>query len=825
MKRFLLPFAALTFLSAGPVPATGVMIPKGLNLPPLAIKYQRVQASISNLVAQTTVKQAFQNSTDRQLEATYLFPLPPGASITEFSMMINGKKMVGELVEKQKARKIYQDIVRRMKDPGLLEYMGSNLFKASVFPIPPRGVQEVEMRYSEVVRKDSGICSYVYPLRTDERASRTLEDFTVAVKLESKEPIKAVYSHTHKIDVVKRSDHEATAGFEAMGQPLDRDFRLFWTVSDKDFGVNLLARREQGTDGFFMLMVSPKTEFKKEEIIKKDMVFVIDTSGSMGNNNKIQQARQALGYCVLNLNPGDRFNVVRFSTDVETFGDQLVEATKDNLDKAQKFIGDFVARGGTDINGALEAALALKTDKKRPFTVVFLTDGLPTIGTTDPKQILGNVEKTADQVRVFCFGVGYDVNTHLLDQVSGSTKGASEYVKPEEDIEVKVSLFHNKASEPVLANLSLDFGDIKTFDMYPKKLPDLFRGTQLLVLGRYKNPAHTAIRLKGEVNGAPKEFVYEESFPEVSAENDFVERLWATRKVGYLLDEIRLHGENKELKDEVLRLSKEYGIMTPYTSYLVLEDDAAYSSRRISRREEARRLGDLPRRPGSGEPKKAGHKRPAATGVDDLAARGGEGGGKSRSQPSDSKGPASSTATSEKQEAEYDGGEGRDGDSAAPSPEEEPAAEDREDAIHSYLARKDGPPKTKPHGDRALQGSASGKDAVDLSEKLMKLKKAEATMPTGSARERAAMKSVGKKMFYRVADVWVDRDYSKESEVTKVKYASDAYFLLIEKIPELKKFFALGDRVIVVLKSGKAIQVADEGKEKLTEEEIAELLK
>jgi len=493
----------------GPVAATGVMIPKHLDLPPLAIKYQRVQVSINNLVAQTTVKQAFQNSTDRQLEATFLFPLPPGASVTEFSMMINGKKMVGELVEKQRARQIYQDIVRRMKDPGLLEYLGSNLFKASVFPIPPRGIQEVEMRYSEVVTKDSGICSYVYPLRTDERASRTLEDFTVAVKLKSKEPIKAVYSHTHKIDVVKRSEQEATAGFEAIGQPLDRDFRLFWTVSDKDFGVNLLARREKGTDGFFMLMVSPKTEFKKEEIIKKDLVFVMDTCGSMSTNNKIQQARQALSYCVSNLNQGDRFNIVRFSTDVEIFSDQLAEATKNNLGKAQKFVGDFVARGGTDINGALEAALAMKTDKKRPFTVVFLTDGLPTIGTTDPKQILGNVTENADQVRVFCFGVGYDVNTHLLDQVSGSTKGASEYVKPEEDIEVKVSLFHNKTSEPVLADLSLDFGDIKTYDMYPKKLPDLFKGTQLLVLGRYKSPAHTAIRLKGEVNGAKKEFVYE----------------------------------------------------------------------------------------------------------------------------------------------------------------------------------------------------------------------------------------------------------------------------------------------------------------------------
>jgi len=826
MKRFILSAAAMMLIFAGPVAATGVMIPKRVNLPPLAIKYQRVQVSISSLVAQTTVKQAFQNSTDRQLEATYIFPLPPGASITEFSMMINGKKMVGELVEKQKARKIYQDIVRRMKDPGLLEYMGSNLFKARVFPIPPRGVQEVEMRYSEVVKKDSGICSYVYPLKTDERASRTLEDFTVAVKLQSKEPIKAIYSHTHKIDLVRRNDHEATAGFEAMGQSLDKDFRLFWTVSDKDFGVNLLTRREKGADGFFMLMVSPKTEFKKEEIIKKDMVFVIDTSGSMSSNNKIQQARQALGYCVSNLNEGDRFNVVRFSTDVETFSDQLVEATKENLGKAQKFIGDFVARGGTDINGALEAALALKTDRDRPFTVVFLTDGLPTIGTTEPKEILGSVKKMADQVRVFCFGVGYDVNTHLLDQISGGTKGSSEYVKPEEDIEVKVSLFHNKASEPVLADLSLDFGDIKTFDMYPKKLPDLFKGTQLLVLGRYKNAAHTPIRLKGEVNGVQKEFVYEESFPEASAENEFVERLWGTRKVGYLLDEIRLHGENKELKDEVLRLSKEYGIMTPYTSYLVLEDDAAYAARRIGRREEARRLKHAMRRYGRGEAKGTGRERPAVVGFDDLGDKGGKDGGKSRSRPSGPGETESATAAPEGTPlAEGDDGEGRNGDEAAPSPDEKPAEEEREKALEGYLALRGAPPKASPKTPTPFQSTVSGKNAVELSERLTQLKKAEAAAPAGSAGRQAAMKLVGKKVFYRIADVWVDRDFSKESEVTKVKYASDAYFALIEKIPELKKFFALGERVIVVLESGKAIQVGDQGKEKLSEKEIAELLK
>ncbi|MDP6504732.1 MAG: VIT domain-containing protein, partial [Planctomycetota bacterium] len=573
MFRSLITLFALVGLAAAS--ATGIMIPKPIGLPNLAVKSHRVKVSISDQVAQTHVEQVFRNHTNRQLEATFVFPLPAGASVSEFAMMMNGKRVVGEVLEKDRARQIYTDIVRRMKDPGLLEYLGSNLFKASIFPIPPRGDQKIEITYNEVVTHDTGLAEYVFPLKTGGKSSTTLDDFSVSVELKSKTPIKSVYSPTHAVDVVKKGDHEAKVSFELNQATLDRDFRLLYSVSDKDFGVNLVTHRTGGKDGYFLMMISPKAEVKKNEILPKDVCFVVDTSGSM-SGKKIEQARKALQYCVNSLDKRDRFNVIRFSTDVELFQETLAKVTKKNVDAATQFVGNFAARGGTDIDLALRKALEMKTNDKRPYLVVFLTDGKPTIGTTEPKRIIDNVkQKTAKDIRTFVFGVGHDVNTHLLDQIASSSRAATQYVSPEEDIEVKVSSFFDKVNAPVLSNLKLNLGKVRAYDTYPKELPDLFKGNQLLVLARFREKGDYAIKLTGEINGKQKEFVYEGSYPEVNKENKYIPKIWANRKVGYLLDEIRLKGENKELVSEVTALGKEFGIVTPYTSYLIVEDEKA----------------------------------------------------------------------------------------------------------------------------------------------------------------------------------------------------------------------------------------------------------
>ncbi len=330
-------------------------------------------------------------------------------------------------------------------------------------------------------------------------------------------------------------------------------------------------------------------------MLAKDIAFVLDTSGSMAGK-KLQQAKNALQFCIENLNEGDRFDILRFSTEVEPLFSRLVAANRSNRAKAQDFVKDLNPMGGTAIDDALRKALALlpggsrgeeaqapgtqhatrNTSSPRPFVIIFLTDGRPTIGTTDEDRILANVEKENDgRTRIFCFGIGTDVNTHLLDKITEKTRAVSQYVLPEEDLEVKVSNFFAKIKEPVLANPALKFtGDIHATKLYPSPLPDLFKGEQLVLVGRYAGHGDSAVVIEGTVNGAPKKFTYELGFPNQASGSEFIPRLWATRRVGYLLDEIRLHGENSELRDEVTELARKYGIVTPYTAYLIVEDEA-----------------------------------------------------------------------------------------------------------------------------------------------------------------------------------------------------------------------------------------------------------
>ena len=775
MKKTVLLVLLLVVLSQGACFASGMLIPKDTSLAPLAIKYQRVGIEIKDGVATANIEQVFKNNVNRDLEAIYMFPLPENASIKDFSMYINGKKMSGELVEKGKARRIYQDIVRRMKDPGLLEHMGGNLFRVSVYPVPKMGEQKLEIAYSQTLEFQSGLYKYVYPLRTDQAASRTQKDFTVSVRLASGLPIKNIYSPSHKVGISRKNDYEATIGFEEEHALLDKDFVLYYGLSKKDFGLNLLTHAVEGHDGFFMMMLSPTVVPPKSAIINKDIVFVLDTSGSM-SGKKMKQAREALKYCVEKLNDGDRFNIVRFSTDVESFKDALVKVDDKTRKEALEFIGELEARGGTDIDGALRMAVGMKYDEKTPNIIAFLTDGKPTIGEDDPKAIVGNIDKgNKAKARVFVFGVGEEVNIHLLDKISGENGGMSQYVKPDEDIEVKLSSFADKMSNPVLANLNIDMGKLKVKQLHPRTLPDLFCGDQITVFGRYEGDGHVAVKLTGDVDGKDKEFVYEGSFQKENKENDFIPRLWATRRVGYLLDEIRLRGEKGELKDEVIKLSKEYGIMTPYTSYLVLENEKAYKDHRITRTK------------GEGRGRWGWAKAPEKTAARPLTA------------------PAAPPAERAAKEAE------RRRNAPVPVFDAEAADDgavggvDAMVAAKAFSGRAGGKYKLqreekKDVGDYFAR--KSGMQAIELSEAIERYKRLDRTEDVS-----AAVKHVGKKIFYFINDQWVDSKYKKDMKIIKVKFASDEYFKLLADKPHLKKFLALGAKVTVVLDDKTAVVV------------------
>ncbi|HEX9075150.1 MAG TPA: VIT domain-containing protein [Anaerolineae bacterium] len=549
--------------------------PRPVNCPAyLTVKNHNVTVTIDNQIARTHVDETFINDSTYQLEGTYIFPLPEDAAISDFAMWVDGKKLEGQVLDRNQARQIYEDIVRRQRDPALLEYVGRNAFQARIFPIQPRTEKRVEIEYAQVLKAEQGLVRYAYPLNTEKFSPKPLGSVSINVSVRSNTALKAIYSPSHDVSVSRGGDFQAKVGYEASNVKPDRDFVLYYAVTQDAIGLNLLTFRPDGPargvgeDGFFVMLVAPRVEVPVGQVIAKDVILVLDISGSM-QGQKIDQAKRALNYVLDQLNTGDRFNIIAFSTGTNAYASSLQPASARS--DARSFVSRLKAEGSTDINRALLEAMS-NVDKERPAIVIFLTDGLPTTGETNSQKIIANVTNAAPKnVRVFTFGVGDDVNTVLLDTLADKLRGASGYVRPNEKIDEIVSAFYAKVSTPVLSDITVDWGGINVSDVYPYPMPDLFAGTQLLVAGRYRNNGPATITLKGMVNGTPQSFKYSDVTFKSSGGDDSIPRLWATRKIGYLLNQIRLNGESKEVVNDIVTLAVRYGIVTPYTSFLVDE--------------------------------------------------------------------------------------------------------------------------------------------------------------------------------------------------------------------------------------------------------------
>jgi len=584
-----LPIAALLAVLAGlvasPAFADGIVVPEPsicefgpcpvpLPMAQLAIEYHRVQIRIEDQVAVTHVDQSFRNDNDWTVEGTYIFPLPTGAAVSSFTLWIDGEPVEGKVLDREQARQIYQEIVRKLQDPALLEYIDRGAVQASIFPIEPGESRRIELEYTQVLEADQGLIGYRYPLNTEKFSAQPLEQVSIAVQVFSADPVRAVYSPSHQVDIVRSDDFEFRVGYEAADVTPDRDFELFYSVTQDEIGLNLLSFRDpesEDPDGTFLLLVAPSFQADPDRRVDKDLILVLDQSGSM-EGEKFRQAQEALTFVLDHLNSGDRFNIIAFSTGTDSFAGGLRLA--DEAAEAKRWVQSLTAVGSTDINRALLEAVA-QADRERPTIVIFLTDGLPTEGVTEAEQILDNLQEAApSSLRLFTFGVGFDVDTFLLDSLANEHHGAASYLSPGQSIDEAVSAFYEKVSTPVLTNLELEFGNQIVFDLYPDPLPDLFAGGQLVLVGRYRDSGDLTIRLSGEVNGEPQTFSYEGQRLRSSGGPEFLPRLWATRKIGALLSQIRLDGPNQELVDQIVRLSIRYGIVTPYTSYLVTEPQA-----------------------------------------------------------------------------------------------------------------------------------------------------------------------------------------------------------------------------------------------------------
>lgn len=540
------------------------------------LKTHRVNVTIDNQLATTRIEQVFVNESERPAEGTYIFPLPRGAAVSDLIMYVNGEPIQAKILGADEAEQIYQEIVRQLRDPALLQYIGQDAIQASVFPIQPHSEMKIEIEYSHILPVENGLVRYVYPLKTDQFTKLPVQNLSVNVEVISNDEISSIYSPSHRIAISREDEKHFRAGYEATHVYEASDFVLYYGLASETINVNLLTYRESAAEaGFFVLLVAPPVDASEVEIQPRDVVIVLDQSGSMFGE-KWEQAKDATQYVLDNLNPEDRFNVVAFSTGWRVYGNGL-QGTGE-VDGAKQWIDTLEAIGGTDINGGLtEAFSTVEKSETRQTVIIFLSDGVATEGETDTQKILENAQTNApENVRIFTFGVGDDVDTFLLGRLHEIFRGTGSYVRPHERIDEEVATLYNKISAPVMTNLELEVsGDVVLEDMYPyAPLPDLFVGSQLIIAGRYRSNGIGTITLSGEINGEKQTFVYDNlEFPENAGGEAMIPRLWATRKVGALLNSIRLNGEDPELIDSIVRLSLRYGIITPYTSFLIEEDD------------------------------------------------------------------------------------------------------------------------------------------------------------------------------------------------------------------------------------------------------------
>ena len=563
------------------------------------IKELTVQARLSDQVARVQVTQSFVNTGNAPIEVQFLFPLPYEGAVDKLTLLVDGKEFPGKLMPAKEARAVYESIVRSNKDPALLEWVGMGLFQTNVFPVPAGAERKVTLHYHQLLKKDRGLTDFLFPLSTAKYTSHAVEKVEIQIAIESTIEIKNVYSPTHTVDIKRPDSKHAVVSVTRTNEVPTSDFRLLFDVDKGQIGASVMSYKPKGSDdGFFLMLASPQVNSVDEERPKKTVIFVVDRSGSM-SGKKFEQARAALKFVLNNLREGDLFNIVAYDGNVESFRPELERYTEETRKRALGFVEGLYPGGGTNIQGSLTTALAQLKDHSRPSYILFLTDGLPTVGVTNEGQIC-QTAKDSNQVRarILSFGVGYDVNSRLLDRISRDGFGLTEYVRPDEDIEAHVSSVFNNISSPVLTDVTVKFelDGLKpemgppVNRVYPKSNFDLFEGQQLVVVGRYKTPGAAKVVIQGRVNGKEQSFDFPANLIDQSGDETyaFVEKLWAVRRIGEIIDQIDLVGKNDELVKELVELSTRHGILTPYTSFLA--DDTVRPL--LSNAEGARRTMD-----------------------------------------------------------------------------------------------------------------------------------------------------------------------------------------------------------------------------------------
>jgi Ca-activated chloride channel family protein len=727
--------------------------------PPATYKIDQLQvdARLMDQVARVQVSQSFVNTGSRALEVSFIFPLPYDGAIDSLTLLVDGKEYPAKLLDAKEARRIYEQIVRKNRDPALLEWIGTGMFQTSVFPVPPGAKRTVTLRYAQLCRKQEGLTDFLFPLSTAKYTSHPVEKLSFRVSIESQEDLKNVYSPTHAVEIARPDARHAVVTYTAKDQVPASDFRLFYDVGRGKLSTRVLSYRpNKDEDGYFLLLSSPEIRaaggHPEGTRPKKTVELVIDRSGSM-SGKKIEQVRAALKHVLNNLREGDLFNVIAYDSEVEAFRPELQRYDEKTRQAALGFVEGIYAGGSTNIDGALRTALGQLQDPNRPSYVIFLTDGIPTTGETNEQKIVA-AAKAADKVhaRIFAFGVGYDVNARFLDRLVRECYGQSEYVRPDENIEEHIAKLYNRIEAPVLCGVRLRFDfDAKPAEgslvnrVYPKDSIDLFAGEQLVMAGRYHKAGTAKVVVEGKVGDRTEKLDFPATFVEHSGDESlaFVEKLWATRRVGEILDELDLKGNNDELVKELVELAKRHGILTPYTSFMA-DDQTNIHDLTMTTGETRRRLESLSN---------------YTDGVGGVAQRGFKG---------------------ELQKAQF-------APSAAPSA---PAAESP--AMDRFAREAAGSMKMRaPAGGHGGGNGAAGA-GFDFGNQVRDEAK--------SAQQN--VRNIGERTFFRRSGQWVDSRLSKDQQqnAKRVKQFSDEYFALARKYGRtMSQYLALDEPVLVEL--------------------------
>jgi Ca-activated chloride channel family protein len=555
--------------------ADGMLLPLPEALSPdyLAVRYHHVSVQIEDNHVVTRVEQEFYNPHDAAVQGRYLFPLPPEAILSRFEATVDGQLQEVTRQDREATNDALYAVVVQQRDPTLLQYADWESLAFDLHLLPGAS-REVVLEYEEVLAPTGGLYRYRYVLSTERYSSRPVEKVSVTVDLRSSSGLSSLYSSSHAVQTERLGPGRARVRWEGENTNPDKDFELYFAPAEEGFGGGLLTGR-RGDQDHFLFLFSPQAELGQGGALPKDMVFVMDRSGSMGGE-KLEQARNALHFILGQLGKDDRFSIVSFNEQLSTLAETLQPVEGGALQDARRFVDGLTADGSTDLEGALQAGLEIldsSTLRGATRMVVFMTDGLPTAGITDETLIARLVTQTNARLeaRLHVFGVGYDVNTHLLDQLSADNGGTVTYVQPGENLEAALTEFFGRIAQPLLTDIEIDFEGLEASALYPQVLPDLFQGSSLLLAGRYQATTadgSVAVRVRGRAGDERREFVYHWNLGE-SGDHDFVARLWATRRVGALLDRVRVEGESQALAEEIRDLGLRYGLVTPYTTFVI----------------------------------------------------------------------------------------------------------------------------------------------------------------------------------------------------------------------------------------------------------------